>query len=111
MKGAQQVLSSFWELDDRASHEVMNGFYSHLSKGKGSNNALREGQVDYILSAKNSNQAAPYYWAGHQLYGRSQRFLNQIKQENEKRSYSSPLMILVAGLCLYILFKIRRAKS
>ena len=60
MKGSQQTLSTFWDLDDRSSHNILQKFYSKLSNGLGSNRSLRESQIDYISSAKNSSQAAPY---------------------------------------------------
>ena len=112
MKGIAQVLSSFWDLDDRASHQVMETFYRNLSEGVGSNTALRGSQRAFISNAKNSNQAAPYYWAGHQLYGVEQRFEKQVDLGVEERGIGFWwLFVILACLSAYIFLRIRSAKS
>ena len=111
MKGVKQIMSSFWDLDDRASHQIMKQFYENLARGKKSNQSLRESQITYISEAKNSDLAAPYYWAGHQLYGMSQSFEKQIKSEEENRAYLWYCIPLLVALILYISFRIRPAKS
>lgn len=111
MMGAQQILSTFWDLDDRASHKIMESFYQNLALGIGSNHSLRQGQRNYISSAKNSSMAAPYYWAGHQLYGPNQSFQKQMGAIGLERFYYTIGAICCGLLIIYILFKIRPAKS
>jgi CHAT domain-containing protein len=107
MKGSQQTLSTFWDLDDRSSHDILENFYSKLSKGFGSNRSLRESQIDYILSAKNSSQAAPYYWAGHQMNGSTQRFEpNQSGRGGDGAIFWMALLCF-GGLGYFISFRIR----
>ena len=111
MKGTQQTLSTFWDLDDRSSHYILQKFYSKLSEGKSSNRSLRESQMDYILSAKNSDQAAPYYWTGHQMNGASQIFqLNKSGRGGGTVAFWISLCCF-GGLVYFISFKIRSAKA
>ena len=111
MNGVQQILSTFWNLDDRSSHHIMERFYQKLAKGVESNNALRESQINYISSAKNSDLAAPYYWAGHQLLGPSQSFEKQIIEKENDWSILWLTTPLIIGFLFYISFKIRQARS
>ena len=111
MMGTQQSLSTFWNLDDRASHKIMELFYQNLARGLESNRSLREGQRDYISSAQNSNLAAPYYWAGHQFYGPSQSFQKQMETEGLGWFYYTIGVLCCSLLIPYILLKTRPAKS
>ena len=111
MMGTQQILSTFWDLDDRASHKIMETFYQNLALGIGSNHSLRQGQRNYISSAKNSSMAAPYYWAGHQFYGPNQSFQKQMEAIGLERFYYIIGAICCGLLIIYIFFKIRPAKS
>jgi hypothetical protein len=110
MKGAQQILSTFWNLDDRASHHIMERFYQYLAMGVESNTALRESQIKYISIAKNSDMAAPYYWGGHQFYGPSQSFEIQLIEKQKKWSLFWLIIPLSIVLICYISIKIRDAR-
>ena len=113
MKGTRQVLSSFWNLDDRSSHLIISNFYENLSNGMGTQNALRNSQVSYISNARNSNIAAPYYWAGHQLQGKNQSFSTYEKNSiGISLGYKFWAFILsLSGLIIYSFFRIRKASS
>ncbi|MGH9762471.1 MAG: CHAT domain-containing protein, partial [Blastocatellia bacterium] len=65
--GASRVVASLWEVDDRATEELMKHFYEgllirHLSPAE----ALREAQ---IAIRSQERWRSPYYWAGFVLQG------------------------------------------
>ena len=62
--GAQSVVSTFWEAEDRATAQLMIDFYQHLGRNEGKAEALRRAQLDILHSG-----APPYYWAGFELVG------------------------------------------
>ena len=67
--GARSVIGSLWSIEDDASSELVQDFYSdllrrHLSPGV----SLRRAQ---LALAKNPRYRSPYYWAAFQLEGLS----------------------------------------
>ena len=62
--GAQSVVSTFWEVEDRATAQLMMDFYQHLGRDEGKGEALRQAQLNMLHSG-----APPYYWAGFELVG------------------------------------------
>jgi CHAT domain-containing protein len=62
--GAQSVVSTFWEVEDRATAQLMIDFYRHLGHNEGKAESLRRAQLDMLHSG-----APPYYWAGFELVG------------------------------------------
>lgn len=65
--GAQQLVVSLWDVDDRATEELMKRFYTALlAEGRPPAEALRQAQI----SLKSEERwHAPYYWAGFVLQG------------------------------------------
>lgn len=71
--GAERLLTSLWDVDDRSTAELMTGFYSHLQQGAPPARALRAAQLEMIkkLGARPSlSYAFPYFWAAFVLTGR-----------------------------------------
>jgi CHAT domain-containing protein len=66
--GARRVVASLWQIDDRATAELMKRFYELMLKDKGMSPAaaLREAQI-YI--SKKVNWKRPYYWAAFTIQG------------------------------------------
>jgi CHAT domain-containing protein len=64
--GAHQVVAALWEVDDASSPQLMDDFYSELSKGKSAAEALRAAKLKMLHS--NDFHRRPYYWASLQLY-------------------------------------------
>lgn len=62
--GAQSVVSTLWEIDDRATAQLMIDFYRKLGHGDGKAEALREAQLDMLNS-----DTPPYFWVGFELDG------------------------------------------
>jgi CHAT domain-containing protein/Tfp pilus assembly protein PilF len=65
--GARSVVSTLWEIGDRATAEFMGQFYYYLSQKNGKARALRLAK----LSLLKTKYAHPFYWAGFVLHGES----------------------------------------
>lgn len=64
--GAHQVIAGLWEVDDRATVDLMDDFYGELQKGKSAAAALRLAKLKMVES--NGVYSRPYYWGSLQLY-------------------------------------------
>lgn len=96
LKGASTTLSNLWEVDDKLSAELLEDFYYYLSEGYSTYQALHMAKKKSIGKVVNSELAAPYYWAGHQLVGEELIFT-----KNESKTFSFLWIIgvvLVAGV-------------
>lgn len=62
--GTRSVVASLWQVDDRATGELMTAFYKSLAKGTGKREALRAAQVGFLKTEPN-----PFFWAAFQLTG------------------------------------------
>jgi CHAT domain-containing protein/Tfp pilus assembly protein PilF len=65
--GASRVVSSIWNVDDRASAELMKRFYTAMLAGKKTPAAaLRDAQLSLL---KDPRWASPHYWAAFSAFG------------------------------------------
>ncbi len=79
--GADSVIGSLWEVDDRLAQGFMRRFYRRLETMR-RDEALRLTQLDCIRGeVKEADAADPIYWAGYALYGDSGR----LTQPNKTR--------------------------
>jgi CHAT domain-containing protein len=70
--GAHHVIAGLWEVDDRATPDFMDDFYSKLKAPKIAGDAaeaLRSAKLN-MLQAKGAHRL-PYYWASLVLYSGS----------------------------------------
>ena len=58
--GAETLVMSLWQVDDKATRELMTGYYERLGAGEGRSEALRQVQLKMLRSERRSH---PYYWA------------------------------------------------
>jgi CHAT domain-containing protein/Flp pilus assembly protein TadD len=65
--GSKAVLSTLWSVDDKATSEFMQKFYTRFLNGKPAQQAIQETQDDFIKDEKYSN---PFYWAGFVMMGK-----------------------------------------
>jgi CHAT domain-containing protein/predicted negative regulator of RcsB-dependent stress response len=64
--GAQNVVTSLWDVNDRSTADLMDRFYGAVESGKPYATALRDAKLQMLQS----HYAKPYYWAPFQLYSR-----------------------------------------
>jgi CHAT domain-containing protein/tetratricopeptide (TPR) repeat protein len=66
--GAKSAIASLWQVDDRATAEIIGQFYQNLSKGMGRSKALQVAQKSW-LQAHPGTTNHPGYWAALTLVG------------------------------------------
>ncbi|HKV11899.1 MAG TPA: CHAT domain-containing protein, partial [Thermoanaerobaculia bacterium] len=65
--GAPRLVASLWNVDDRATSELMKRFYgAYLAENLPPPQALRKAQISLW---RESRWQAPYYWAGFVAQG------------------------------------------
>jgi CHAT domain-containing protein/Tfp pilus assembly protein PilF len=106
--GSKSVVASLWKVDDRATTNLMTGFYeSLLQQGMSTGAALRAAKLKAIGETQ---WRAPYYWAGFVLQG---EYTNHILVED--RWSIHPRWMLIALLVLLsagvIIFYRRRHRA
>jgi CHAT domain-containing protein len=62
--GTPSIITTLWQVNDRASYEMMGEFYRQLKAGKDKAEALRQAQLATLQGFPH-----PYYWAAYQLTG------------------------------------------
>jgi len=101
--GSSSVLMSLWAVNDQATYQLMERFYTHLRSSKQIASSLRKAKLEMIASDTVSH---PYYWAGFIVTGKSDHVV-----------FSNNLWkwILYGGSCLVLgglfLFAVRRNGS
>ncbi|MEM6342654.1 MAG: CHAT domain-containing tetratricopeptide repeat protein [Bacteroidota bacterium] len=60
--GAKSLVTSLWNVNDRSTKVLMEGFYGYLAEGLSKHQALRKAKLDYLASHPDYLQS-PYYWA------------------------------------------------
>lgn len=110
--GASGVVASLWQVDDRATAELMKHFYENMLQGRmGPAAALRDAQ-NKIRSQR--EWSSPYYWAGFSYQGDYDLKIN-VTPARGVRPYgwlvaSGPVFILLLAVA-YWYFRRRSAKS
>lgn len=66
LAGAESQLISLWQIDDKATRDLMVAYYRLLLEGTGRSVALRQVQLDML---NHSELRHPNYWAGFVLLG------------------------------------------
>lgn len=66
--GANSVVSSLWNVNDKSNAEITTSFYTYLKEGKTKSKSLRQAKLDY-LNTHSLSEASPYYWSPLILIG------------------------------------------
>ncbi len=94
--GANSVVSSLWNLDDRSSSRIMNAFYKNLKNRESKSQALRHAKLSYLKNSSLS-ESSPHFWAPFVLLGNTSPI---------KNPPNTPLLWLLTLMPLLILFLI-----
>lgn len=101
--GANTVISSLWNANDKSTARVMKSFYSNLDKGQTKSKALHNAKINYLESASLSD-ASPHYWATFVLIGDSETELFPSNMFLYGILFSI-LLVLVIGALIFFLKK------
>lgn len=97
--GTQASISNIWEVDDEASNVLFEQFYTNLSQGKDIQSSLRK--VQLTLIKREDGFGAPYYWAGHRLFGDT----NILPQTKTPQSFIYFWIVGVLVVVVYLIFR------
>ncbi len=62
--GADALIMSLWKVDDRATQELMNSFYTNWTKLRDKQKAFKQAQIQLMTKYKD-----PYYWGAFVMMG------------------------------------------
>ena len=105
--GASGVVASLWQVDDRATAELMKYFYTNmLQHGMGPAAALRAAQNEIRSQPKWSS---PYYWAGFTFQG---DYDLTIKAERFRYEWliAGVVLVLLLSAAAYWILRYRRSR-
>lgn len=107
--GAKSVVASLWQVDDKATSELMGHFYRALLKeGMTPASALRAAKREML---KREEYRAPYFWAAFVLQGEYRERFVGAQVDATRRS---PLIVVAAAALLafgvYLLLRARRRR-
>jgi len=101
--GASSILMSLWAVNDQASCQLMERFYTHLRSSESIMNALRKAKLELIESVPLSH---PYYWAGFIASGKADEII--FPRSSSKWIYLGAFLVLVFGAIIIFRKKIRK---
>lgn len=99
--GANSVVSSLWNVNDKSNAAITTSFYKYLKDGKTKSASLRQAKLDY-LNSHSLSEASPYYWSTLILIGD-----NSAIYSNNKTLY---YIILSIFLCIFLFFILKKLK-
>ena len=99
--GANSVVSSLWNVNDKSNAAITTSFYKYLKDGKTKSASLRQAKLDY-LNSHSLSEASPYYWSTLILIGD-----NSAIYSNNKTLY---YIILSVFLCIFLFFILKKLK-
>lgn len=70
--GSSSVLMSLWAVNDQATYQLMERFYTHLRSSESIMDGLRKAKLEMIDSDVLSH---PYYWAGFVISGKAAQII------------------------------------
>lgn len=89
--GSSSIIMSLWPVNDEASYQLMERFYTHLRSSNSIMDALRKAKLEMIESDVLSH---PYYWAGFIASGKADEIIFP----------KSSSKILIIGIVLLLAF-------
>ncbi|GAA4274433.1 CHAT domain-containing tetratricopeptide repeat protein [Aquimarina gracilis] len=99
--GANAVIPSLWNTNDKATATIISDFYKNLSEGKTKSEALRTAKLNYLHNNTEA-EASPYYWAPLILIGDNGTLL---PTSNNLMPLWISIIVLVFFLVIYYFFR------
>ncbi|WP_452228611.1 CHAT domain-containing protein [Lacinutrix sp. MEBiC02404] len=99
--GANSVISSLWNVNDKSNAAITTSFYKYVKDGKTKSASLRQAKLDYLHSHSLS-ETSPYYWSTLILIGDN----SAIYSGNNTLYY----IILSVFLFIFLFFILKKLK-
>lgn len=93
MNGTKSVLSSLWNVNEKAGNEIITSFYAELQNGNTKSKALQLAKINYLQQHQLS-EILPYHWASFILTGN-----NDAIEINQKWYYNSAIKLVLGLIC------------
>jgi len=103
--GCPSLITSLWQIDEKASSSIIARFYELLADGSPKHEALRTAKLEHLAQA-DDELAFPYYWAGLVLVGDPEP-VSFTGSGNQLLWWG----LAIAALALIVLWRLRKAKS
>ncbi|MCJ7581923.1 MAG: CHAT domain-containing protein [Candidatus Aminicenantes bacterium] len=103
--GASSVLMSLWAVNDQASYQFMQRFYTHLRSSDSIVDALRQSKIEMINSDALSH---PFYWAGFIVSGHADKVV--FSPGRRKKIFPAVLFAFLFGVSLLVASRSRASK-
>ena len=94
--GCPSVVMTLWSVEDKASSDLMYGFYKYISQGYSKDKAMQLAKIDYIQNNPPS-KTHPFYWAGYVSIGDDSPLYTE-----KAGGISTAYLLLFAGIGLGI---------
>ncbi len=107
--GAAAVVTSLWNVREKANKEIIYDFYSLLKKGKPKDEALRSAKLNFLKNINRDDHmdAHPYFWATMVVIGDT----SPIQTTVSMKLIITAFVILLFVVALYLRYQKRRTKS
>lgn len=105
--GSESVLMTLWNVDDKATADILERFYVEMERGNSLDISLQKAKVDFIQNGASDELANPYYWAGLQLSGKA----NSIYKSYFTLKMSIAIVIFASALLVLYFIKSRNIRS
>lgn len=101
--GARSVISTLWDVNEKANMEITTSFYREIASGKKKSEALRNAKLSYLKKHANTSEASPYYWSGITLTGHD----NTIDLDVTSMTYLWILLLISSIIVLFFIVRKR----
>lgn len=101
--GANSVVASLWNVNDKSSATIMEDFYNNLKLGETKSEALRGAKLKYIDSHSLS-EASPYYWSSFILLGNT----SKIELVSGFRTLHYFILGAILLIALFLFFRLKK---
>jgi len=96
--GSSSVLMSLWAVNDQATYQLMERFYTYLRSSESIMNSLRRAKLEMINSDILSH---PYYWAGFIVSGKADQII--FPKNNLKFVLVAVSLVFICGIFVVVI--------
>jgi CHAT domain-containing protein/Tfp pilus assembly protein PilF len=91
--GVPSIVFTLWEVQDKATSGIMEGFYTFLKAGDRKDVALQKAKVNFLAHA-NQLKSHPYYWSSFLLTGDTGQIIHKQEESTSGRLIVFGILLL-----------------